>query len=178
MADADDRSAAHASEQRPSVLVAALLVIGVIPFMAGLLALYTLLGVGMPYIGLFFLLYWAGILRQEPSQFLPSVTGALGGLGLGWLLLTLPAGGDLRGQLAAAAVLAAVLFCFMRGHLKILCNNAMMLFLIVGTIPNLQVERSLIEMMASLVISASYMGAVTIAIRLIGAVWISKKLND
>lgn len=140
--------------------MAGLLVAGVVPFMAGLLGLYALLGVGMPYVGFFFLLYWAGILHQAPAQYLPAVTGSVGGLGLGWALATLPAGGDLAGQSAAGLLLAAALFCFMRGHLKPLCNNAMMLFLIVSTIPELHVDQSIGEMMASLAVSAAYMGSI------------------
>ncbi|MAC60008.1 MAG: hypothetical protein CMH85_17425 [Novosphingobium sp.] len=174
---ADDASLARAAQQRPGILAAGLLVAGVVPFMAGLLGLYALLGVGMPYVGFFFLLYWAGILHQDLSEFLPALMGSAGGLALGWLLLTLPVAHGLAGQAAAGLILAAILFCFMRGHLRMLCNNAMMLFLIVGTIPDLHADKTIAQMLASLAIGAGYMGAIAILIHGLRAVFARRNEN-
>ncbi|WHO37242.1 hypothetical protein PMI04_011730 [Sphingobium sp. AP49] len=176
MAEGNDQSVAETSGQRPSVLMAGLLVVGVVPFMAGLLALYAVLGVGMQYVGFFFLLYWAGILHQQPAQFLPSVIGGVGGLALGWVLLALPAVGAPGGKVAAGVILAAVLFCFMRGHLKLIFNNAMMLFLIVSTIPDLHVEQSIGIMIASLAVGATYMGGVAMLVSWIGFIAARRKI--
>ncbi|HEX7855766.1 MAG TPA: hypothetical protein VF503_18940 [Sphingobium sp.] len=154
---------------RPGIVQACLLVLGVVPFMAGLLSLYSVLGVGLPLFGFVFLLYWAGILRQEMAQFLPSVIGGAGGIILGWTLVTLPHVHPQLGVVAAGLVLAAILFCFMRGHLPWLCNNAMMLFLIVATIPELDVSRRIATMLLSLALGAGYMGAVACLILWIAA---------
>lgn len=154
---------------RPSVLHAWLLVLGVVPFMAGLYSLYNAFGVGLPFFGFLFLIYWAGILRQEPAQFLPSVIGGGGGILLGWTLVALPHFHGIPGTVAAGLVLAGILFCFMRAHLPWLCNNAMMLFLIVATIPDLDVSHTIATMIGSLLLGAGYMGAVSLLIRWIAA---------
>jgi hypothetical protein len=135
------------------------MVLSVVPFMAGLGGIFSLLGIGQPWFGFLFLVYWAAILRQEPSDYLPSIAGAAGGLALGWLLTVGPASG-LAGQAGAAAVLAAVLFCFMRGLLRWICNNAMMLYLVAATIPALDVVHHLGTMLAALLVAAGYMGII------------------
>ncbi len=157
-----DSSEAHG---RPGVVQTCLLVLGVVPFMAGLYSLYTLLGIGLPYFGFLFLIYWAGILRQEPAQYLPSLLGGAGGIGLGWALVTLPHIHAPFGLIAAGLVLAGVLFCFMRAHLPWVWNNAAMLFLIVATIPDLNVGRTVFTMLCSLALGAGYMGAVALLVR-------------
>jgi hypothetical protein len=153
-------TATNATSERPGIGVTLLLLIGVVPFMAGLFGLYRLLGVGMPYIGLLFLVYWAAILRQAPAAYLPSVLGGLGGVLLGWLLVGLPPLIGPAGTIISLVALVATLFCFMRGQASLVVNNATMLFLTVATISELKIAANVIVMVESLLLAAAYMGAV------------------
>lgn len=160
-------SAAEPSTKTPSVGATLLLLVGVVPFMAGLFGLYGLLKIGMPFFGLLFLLYWAAILRQEPRAYPPSVLGGLAGILLGWLLVGMPPTLGLAGTIFSYAALAAVLFCFMRGQARLVVNNATMLFLAVATIPELSVARNAVIMAESLTLAATYMGLVAVAMHLV-----------
>lgn len=147
---------------RPSVRATLLLLVGVVPFMAGLFGLYHVLGVGMPVFGLLFLVYWAAILRQDPKAFLPTVLGALSGILLGWLLVGKPPLPEPAGTIIAFAALVAVLFCFMRGQASMLVNNATMLFLTVATVSEIKVADNVVAMAESLLLAAGYMGGVSV----------------
>lgn len=152
---------------RPGVGATLLLLMGIVPFMAGFFGLYNLLGVGMPYIGLLFLLYWAAIQRQERTAYLPSVLGGLSGILLGWLLIGLPPLIGLAGTIISIAALVATLFCFMRGHASLVVNNSTMLFLTVATISELTIAKNVVVMVESLLLGAAYMGAVSVAAHVI-----------
>ena len=151
---------AKSLDARPGVGQTLLLLIGVVPFMAGLFGLYNVLGVGAPAVGLLFLVYWAAILRQDFATYLPTVLGGLGGLLLAWLLIGLPLRMGQAGTIIAVGALVAVLFCFMRGQGRLVVNNATMLFLTVATIPELKVAGNAVVMAESLLLAAAYMGAV------------------
>jgi hypothetical protein len=140
-----------------------LLLVGAAGFMAVFFGVYNVLGVGMPYFGLLFLVYWAAFLRQEAKAFLPSVLGGLCGILMGWLLIGMPPLVGAAGSVIAAVVLVAMLFCFMRGHATLLVNNATMLFLTVATVPELKIGANAVVMAESLLLGAVYMGAVTAA---------------
>lgn len=157
----------NSTSGRPSIGVTLLLLIGVVPFMAGFFGLYKLLGVGMPFIGLLFLLYWAAIQRQEPAAYLPAVLGGLGGILLGWLLIGLPPLIGQAGTIISIAALVATLFCFMRGHAALVVNNATMLFLTVATISELKIAGNVVVMAESLLLAAAYMGAVSGIVHLV-----------
>ncbi|CAN7490402.1 hypothetical protein LJR225_003428 [Phenylobacterium sp. LjRoot225] len=147
---------------RPSVGATLLLLVGVVPFMAGLFGLYHVLGVGLPVFGLLFLVYWAAILRQDPKAFLPTVLGALSGIILGWLLVGKPPLPEPAGMIIAFAALVAALFCFMRGQANLLVNNATMLFLTVATVSEMKVADNVVAMAESLLLAASYMGVISV----------------
>ncbi|CAN7373085.1 hypothetical protein LJR225_002295 [Phenylobacterium sp. LjRoot225] len=155
------------SNKRPSIGATLLLIVGVVPFMAGLFGLYHLLGVGMAYVGFLFLVYWAAILHQDPKAFLPSVLGGVGGILLAWLLIAMPPLVGQAGTVIAFAALVAVLFCFMRGHARLVVNNSTMLFLTVATIPDLKIASNVVVMAESLLLAAAYMGAVSGVVHLV-----------
>ena len=46
-----------------------------------------------------FLLYWAGMLRQDLRAFFPSLVGGLLGIGIGWQLIAIPPVAGLIGQI-------------------------------------------------------------------------------
>lgn len=160
-------NATSTSNTRPSISATILLLVGIVPFMAGLFGLYNVLGVGMPYVGLLFLLYWAAILHQDPKAYLPSLLGGLVGILLGWLLVGLPMGGGRAALIISYIALVAVLFCYMRGHARLVANNATMLYLLVATIPELKIAGNVAVMAESLLLAAGYMGAVSLAMHLI-----------
>jgi hypothetical protein len=139
-----------------------LLLIGAIGFMAVFFGLYGAFRISTPTFGLLFLVYWAAILRQDRLAFLPSVLGGLGGILLSWLLVCLPPLVGRVGTITSFAVLAAVLFCFMRGHVRWVVNNSTMLFLTVATIPELNISKNVVGMAQSLLLGAAYMGAVSV----------------
>lgn len=147
---------------RPSVGATLLRLITVVPFLAGFFGLYNLLGVGMPYIGLLFVLYWAAFQHQQPAVYFPSVLGGLSGLLLAWLLVCLPPLIGPAGAIVSLGVLAVTLFCFMRGQASLVVNNSTMLFVTVATISELKIAEpgTFVVMVESLLLAAAYMGAV------------------
>jgi hypothetical protein len=149
--------------QRPSVVATVLLLIGAVGFMAVFFGLYSVLRVQPVVFGLLFLLYWAAILRQDRGAFFPSALGGQGGILLGWLLICMPTLAGRAGSLISLSALAVALFCFMRGHARLVVNNATMLFLTVSTIPELNVSKDVVGMVQSLLLGAAYMGVVTVA---------------
>lgn len=159
--------AGERTPERPGVVMTLLLIVGVVPFMAGLFGLYTLLGVGMAYFGFLFLVYWAAILRQDPSAYLPSVLGGLSGVLLAWILIALPPQVGSAGIVISMVVLIALLFCFMRGHFLLVINNATMLFLTVATVPQLDIAANILTMVKSLMVAAIYMGVVTLLVHFV-----------
>jgi hypothetical protein len=150
------------SNTRPGIVATLLIIVGVVPFMAGLFGLYYWLGVGMPFLGLLFLVYWASILRQDTAAYLPSVLGGLGGILLAWLLIAMPPLVGQAGAVFSYVVLVAVLFCFMRGHARLFVNNATMLYLAIASIPELKIAKNVVAMAEALLIAAAYMGAVSL----------------
>lgn len=155
------------SHARPSVIATLLLIVGAVGFMAIFFGLYWLLGVGMVWPGLLFLVYWAAIQRQDFAEYVPAVLGGLAGIVLGWLLIGLPPLIGLAGSVVSLGILAAVLFCFMRGHARLVVNNALMLYLTVSTIANFNLAATAPEMVKSLLLGAAYMGGVAGIVHLI-----------
>jgi hypothetical protein len=140
-----------------------LLLVGVAIVVGGLLALYGALGfsIGLTAFGSLFLLYWAGIQHQAWGEFLPSLVGGLVGIGLAWLLLTAPTLWGSAGAAASFAVLAVVLYFYLRGEGRLVVNNASMLLLLVATIPELRVGETAPKMAAALVIGAIWIGTIS-----------------
>jgi hypothetical protein len=148
---------AHAeAPARPGVMTTLLMVIGVIPFIGLLVLIYHLLGIGAVYMGFLFLLYWMGMMHQSMPAFAPALTGSLGGIGMAWILLWLPVIAGPAAVYGGFALLAATLFCVIRGQATLLVNNAMMLYLTVGAIPALEVGANVADMVAALLVAAAY----------------------
>lgn len=141
---------------QPSVMIGLLMVLGSVPFVGALLLAFHLLGIGMVYMGFLFLLYWMGIMQQSMKAFVPSLVGGLAGIGMAWLLLALP---EIAGPIAlygAGALLAAAIFCLIRGQFGLVVNNSMMLFLTVATIPDIKIADNVLEMTAAVLVAAGY----------------------
>lgn len=149
--------------ERKTPLSTILLLFGVAIVVGGLLALYEVLGfsIGMTAFGSLFLLYWAGIQHQQGSEFAPSLIGGLIGIGLAWLLLSGSALWGTAGAVAGFAVLVVALFFYLRGEAHLLINNGSMLFLLVATIPELQVGTNAGAMAVALIIGAGWIGVIS-----------------
>lgn len=137
---------------------------GVVVAVAALIGIGVALDLSALYGGFLFVLYWTGLCHAQPGQFWPAVIGALGGLALAWSITALPA---LLGATAGMAavlglVLLAVYMLIMRWA-PLLVNNAMMLFLTVGSIPALQEGATLSQMARAVVVAAAYVGALVLA---------------
>lgn len=149
---------------RPSIAMTLVLLMSAACFMAVFFALAHVVGITNPAFGLMFLVYWAAILRQDLSVFVPSVLGGIAGITLGWLLVAiLPPLGPM-GIIISLLCVAAVLFCFMRGHARLIVNNSLMLFLTMATIAELDVRSHVLMMIGSLLLGAAYMGATTVIV--------------
>lgn len=158
-------SEAKPATRKLGVLATLGVLAGTVVFVTVFLALYTALGVGAPYIGLLFLLYWAAIRHQEPAAYWPSVAGGVVGLATAWLLIALPPRLGLPGSLVSYGVLGVVLFCFTRGQLRLVANHATLLFVLVAAIPELGVVRNIVAMIESLLLGAAFMGGVSLILR-------------
>ncbi|HTH28769.1 MAG TPA: hypothetical protein VL918_09905 [Sphingobium sp.] len=147
----------------PSAKIAALLVLATVPFVGLLLTIYHLLGITTVNLGFLFMLYWMGILNQSMKDFVPSLLGGLGGIGMGWVLLGLPVIAGPLATYGGAAVMALIIFFFMRGQFRFIINNGMMLYLTVVTIADVGIARKAPEMAAALLVAAAYCYVATLA---------------
>ena len=149
-------------QSKDSYLSTILVLIGLIPFFGILLYLYKILNNDMSYFGFLFLLYWAGMLRQDLHAFFPSLVGGLLGIGIGWQLIAIPPVAGLIGQIGLGCAMAVVIFCYLQKIGSFFINNATMLYLLLATIAPLRVVETVGTMAESLVLGAAYMGAVTV----------------
>jgi len=120
----------------------------------------ALTGVTEVWAGFLFLLYWGGIQKLNMEEYAPAFIGALFGLVLIYLahhLGELVGNPDLGLPLFLALICALVYFQIL-GKLYLFNNLAAMLFLTVGTIPQLT-DISVVEMGKGVVASAFYFGA-------------------
>jgi len=163
--------------RRPSVVTTLGLLVGTVVFVAVLIGLYSVLNIGMFNYGMFFLLYWAAILHQDRSAYLPSVLGGVGGTLLGGLLLSAPSLAGVGGAILSNILLAAVLFCYMRAQVRLIVNNAMMLFLTASTIPELHVANNVWTMVKSLLLAAAYMGGISVIADLVRKRFLVKSVS-
>ncbi len=155
----------------PAVGMTLLLLVGAAGFMVVFFALFQLLGIGMPAFGLLFLVYWAAILNQDLSAYFPSLLGGLTGILVGWLLVAVFAPIGKEGVVLSLLTVGVVLFCFMRGQVKLVVNNATMLFLTVATIGGMNVAKNAPMMAASLLVGAAYMGGTTLTVKFVLRKW-------
>ena len=156
-----------AAPKRMGVVMTLVVLMGTVVFMSAFLGTYKALGVGLPYVGLFFLLYWAAWLHQDFQQYLPSLLGGLVGTGLGWLLIAMPHLHGTAGSIGAYGALGAVLFCYISGRAPLFVSNGTMMFVLLAVIPAADVATNIVEMIKSLVLAAVFMAVVAMGLRLV-----------
>ena len=150
--------------QNENPVLSPLLALGILAAVIAILLIFigivALTGVTEVWAGFLFLLYWGGIHKLNMEEYASAFIGALFGLVLIYLahhLGELVGNPDLGLPLFLALICVLVYFQIL-GKLHIFNNLAAMLFLTVGTIPQLA-DISVIEMGKGIVASAVYFGA-------------------
>lgn len=133
--------------------------LGVIAVILGFLGLVVLLSITEVWAGFLFLLYWGGIHHLELKEYPAAILGSLFGLLLIYLahnlgtILGLP---DLSLPLFLGVICAVVYFQIL-GKFSLVINLAAMLFLTVGTIPQLA-GLDILNIAKAVALSALYFG--------------------
>jgi hypothetical protein len=133
--------------------------LGVIAVILGFLGLVVLLSITEVWAGFLFLLYWGGIQHLELKEYPAATLGSLFGLLLIYLahnlgtILGLP---DLSLPLFLG-VICTVVYLQILGKFSLVINLASMLFLTVGTIPQLA-ELDILNIAKAVALSALYFG--------------------
>lgn len=133
--------------------------LGVIAVILGFLGLVVLLSITEVWAGFLFLLYWGGIQHLELKEYPAATLGSLFGLLLIYLahnlgtILGLP---DLSLPLFLG-VICTVVYLQILGKFSLVINLASMLFLTVGTIPQLA-ELDILNIAEAVGLSALYFG--------------------
>lgn len=158
----------NTSAAAPGIGKSILITLGILVIVAILLGIYKLLGIEPFFAGFFFALYWTGLKGGDFREFLPSVVGGLGGLGLAAALHHLPQLHGAAGLSAALGAIVLAIFLQVRGTLPVLINMAFMLFLTVGTIPAVSNMEDYPGMALALVVTAAFAG---------GLLWLAGRIG-
>jgi len=146
----------------PTILSTLVTMVCIIPGIGLLMLIFRETGITHYYFGFLFMIYWGAIMQMAMPAFLPSLIGSLTGLAIAWMPLGLaPIIGPTAYVISIIAI-ATLVFCFLRGHFRVVVNIATMLFLTLSGIPELQLVENAPQMVAAVIIAALYMGAVAI----------------
>ena len=146
-----------------SVLQAVLIVVALVPLLGALIAMGTMIGVAnFLFAGYIFLLYWTGMKAMAPAEFLPALVGALGGLGLAYLVHELPVAFGVPGFAVAMAGVAGSIYLLIRGQAAVLVNYAFMLLLTIGTCAAFTTDADYAAAAAAIVLAALYSGGIVL----------------
>lgn len=150
------------SETKPlSPLTALGVLLAVIALIAGFIGLVVLFNITEVWAGFLFLLYWGGVHHLDLKEYPAAALGSCFGLLLIYLahnlgtLLGLP---ELSLPLFLVLICAVVYFQIL-GKFTLVINLAAMLFLTVGTIPQLA-DIKVVEIGNAVALSAAYFGLV------------------
>jgi len=116
------------------------------------------------WVGFLWLFYWAGIEGADLKKIDASIIGALVGMLVGFSLRILPVQlADVVevvnvGLVMALALVVFLVYCSVMGWLKLLVNNATMLFLTVFTIVHIQEHGAFSSMAAALLLAVVFFG--------------------
>jgi hypothetical protein len=142
-----------------SPMQALIILVAIVPIIAGLIVLSQVAGVGkFLFVGFVFVLYWTGIKAMAPAEFVPSLAGALGGLALAYLIHALPPAFGLAGVILVAAAILLAIYLLVLGRASVLINNAFMLVLTVATCSAFKTDRDYAAAAIAIIISALYAG--------------------
>jgi hypothetical protein len=103
------------------------------------------------YAGLVFSLLWGAIYRADFAELAPAFLGSLCGIALAYAYQRAPI-------LVAMGLILAAVYCLLLGWLPLLINNGAMLFLTIGTIPEIQAHASFPQAALAVTLAAFYFG--------------------
>ena len=153
------------SEETSTVtpLQAIIILVALVPLVGCLVVLGQMIGVAeFLFAGFLFVLYWTGIKRMASQEFAPGLVGSLGGLGLAYLIHTLPAHLGFFGGVLAGAALALSIYLLIRGQASMLINYAFMLLLTVATSVAFKDDSHYAAAAASILLAGAYTGALAL----------------
>jgi hypothetical protein len=146
--------------ERPSIVMASLIVLGVCVAVAAYLALNMALGLKEFYAGFFFLFFWLGVQKADLSVLPSTIAGAFFGLALALALHELPARmGAAPGMGVFLALVVVTIFLLIRQQLRFVVNDAAMLFLTLGTIVHIQAHADFRALFENLALTVAIAGA-------------------
>lgn len=108
--------------------------------------------------GFLWLFYWAGIEHMNFERFADSVTGALVGLLTALALHVFPEQAGTAGLVGALGIVVLLVYCSVMGWMKMLVNNATMLFLTVATVPAIQSSVNFSHVFGALLVGVVFFG--------------------
>jgi hypothetical protein len=115
---------------------ALLIVIAVVVVFSFLIYLSGKLGIlNHLFAGYLFAIYWGGIKGSAAKEFLPAIFGSIAGLAVAYLGSQLPQLVGPVGHWIALSLILIALYALLLQFLPLIINNAMMIFLTLGTPP-------------------------------------------
>ncbi|TZG29061.1 hypothetical protein [Sphingomonas montanisoli] len=151
----------------PSALKAAIIVVVLIPLVAGYMILGSTIGVVHLWSGFLFTLYWSAIHAANPTAYWPDLCGALMGVGYAFLCHWLPLQGT-AGGIALLAILCVTTWLLIQGKVSLVINLGLMLFLTVCTIPMVGETNDHLNIAIGVVYGAAYSGLLFLAATNVG----------
>jgi len=132
----------------------------IVASVAAFIYLGTTIGLTTGFAGFTLLWYWATVEQAEFNRLVPSVVGALVGVGLAWLFAVLPVKFGMEGLVAAYAVTASALFVVILNWLPQAVNGATMLFVTILGAPALLTTVNFPQLVEAVVLAAVFFAAV------------------
>lgn len=117
-------------------------------------------GISEFWVGIVFMMYWAGMLQAKLDQLPGTVVGAVVGLLMSHLLQQLPLWLGPSGELVFLAGMLALIYLQIMAWALIAVNMSTMLFLTVGTIPLIQPRFQFIEALIGLAAGVVYFAGI------------------
>ena len=141
------------------ILVAIVILIGIYSVIG------TLAGCGPGLIaGYMFAFYWGSIKEASPGEVAPTLVGGLCGLGAAYLIHLMPILWPAIGLPLVLGLVAVLIYLLLIQLLPIAINNAMMLYLTIGTAGIFKTGQTFVAAAGALVLAAAYMTALLIGI--------------
>ena len=150
---------AERQSTHPAPAQAVLVILALVPIIGIFYAIGSALGVAsFLFFGFIFVLYWAGIKGMNPAEFAPALCGSLGGLGMAFLLHSLPTVLGMAGMAIAVTGVVVAIYLLIRGQASLIVNNAFMLLLTLGNPIIFERDADFAAAAVAIVTAAAYVG--------------------
>ena len=165
-----DEAATPPTASAVTPIQAIIILMALLPLLGGLFIVGEMIGVAdFLFVGFLFILYWTGIKGMAPNEFVPALIGSLGGLGLAYLVHSLPAHFGLPGAVLVSAALGLSIYLFIRQRASIVINYAFMLILTVATSVAFTADQHYAAAASSIILAGVYTGAIALIGRAISS---------